>query len=244
MCLAEFAAYYYKDYKSDTCETIDSQPAVLSDDILEQTHPHTFNDTTALPKKKTLMNSKEVLKCRKVKAVLRYHTPNKTKEPEKYFHHLLMLYYPWRDENELLGNEQTYMSKFYVPEVQTVVQRNKDIFEPDSEAVIEALELLRTNNISRLHSYDAINDQENDDLQSQLIQDNNFNEDESFNNQISDHLVSTERQPAGRITFNNQPLEMSDDDLRQSVRSLNTQQRKAYDIILTWCRNKIKNMNS
>lgn len=53
MCLAEFAAYYYKDYKSDTCETIDSQPAVqLSDDILEQTHPHTFNDTTALPKKK------------------------------------------------------------------------------------------------------------------------------------------------------------------------------------------------
>ena len=37
---------------------------------------------------------------------------------------------------------------------------------------------------------------------------------------------------------------MSDDDLRQSVRSLNTQQRKAYDIVLTWCRNKIKNMNS
>lgn len=65
-----------------------------------------------------------------------------------------------------------------------------------------------------------------------------------FNNQISDHLVSTEQQPAGRITFNNQPLEMSDDDLRQSVRSLNTQQRKAYDIVLTWCRNKIKNRNS
>ena len=39
MCLAEFAAYYYKDYKSDTCETIDSQPAVLSDDILNK-HIH------------------------------------------------------------------------------------------------------------------------------------------------------------------------------------------------------------
>lgn len=52
------------------------------------------------------MNGKEVMKCRKVKAVIRCHTPNKTKEPEQYFHHLQMLYYPWRQETELLGNEQ------------------------------------------------------------------------------------------------------------------------------------------
>ena len=44
------------------------------------------------------MNTKEKMKCRKVKAVIRYHTPNKTKEPGRYFHHLLMLYniaLPW-----------------------------------------------------------------------------------------------------------------------------------------------------
>lgn len=33
MYLAEFAAYYYKDYKTDHCETVDAQPEVLSDDI-------------------------------------------------------------------------------------------------------------------------------------------------------------------------------------------------------------------
>ena len=54
--------------------------------------------------------------------MLRYHTPNKTKEPEAYFHHLLMPYYPWRDENSLLVKDGTYMSKFSEPDVQTVLQ--------------------------------------------------------------------------------------------------------------------------
>ena len=116
MCRAEFAAYYYKDYKSDVSETIDAQPEILSDDIIAQLHEN-LNHSIFLPAKIRLMNGKEVMKCRKVKAVIRYHTPNKTKEPEQYFHHLLMLYYPWRQETELLGNEQTYMSKFYEPEV-------------------------------------------------------------------------------------------------------------------------------
>ena len=204
----------------------------------------TTDDGSAFPKKLRLMNSKEDMKCKKVKAVIRCHTPKNTKEPDKYFHNLLMLYYPWREESELLGNEQTYRSKFYEPEVQTVVKHHRNIFEPDAEAVVEALELLRSNNHSFLHSYDAINNQENDDLQSQIQSDSN-DLDESFNNQISDHLApSTEQQPEGAITTYNQPLEISDDDLRQSVRSLNTLQRKAYEIVLSWCRNKIKNRNS
>ena len=45
------------------------------------------------------MNGKEIMKCRRlVKDVIRYHTPKKTKEPDRYFHHLLMLYYPWGQE--------------------------------------------------------------------------------------------------------------------------------------------------
>ena len=47
-----------------------------------------------------------------------------------------------RQETELLGNEQTYMSKFYEARVQTVVEHNKNIFE--------ALETLRNNDISTM----------------------------------------------------------------------------------------------
>ena len=55
------------------------------------------------------MNTKEKMECRKVTAVIRYHTPNKTKEPERYFHHLLMLYYPWRKESDLIAADQSYV---------------------------------------------------------------------------------------------------------------------------------------
>lgn len=37
---------------------------------------------------------------------------------------------------------------------------------------------------------------------------------------------------------------ISDDALRQFVRSLNTKQREAYNIVLSWCRNTMKNANS
>ena len=95
MCLAEFAAYDYKEYKTNYVIN-DTQPEILTDDASELHVQLTTNDgiISQLPPKIKLLNSNEIMKCRKSKAVLRYHTPNRTKEPEKYFHHLLMLYYP------------------------------------------------------------------------------------------------------------------------------------------------------
>ena len=40
------------------------------------------------------------------------------------------------------------------------------------------------------------------------------------------------------------PYEVTDDDLRATVRSLNTRQRYAFQIILKWCRDKVKNISS
>ena len=126
------------------------------------------------------------MKCRKVKAVLRYHTPNKRKEPESYFQHLLMLYYPWRDENNLMASDQTYTSKFYEPYVQTIVEHNTAIFEPDTDAVSEALEVLKSNQGNIIYSYDSINDQENADLQGE-VQDDSIPH-EPFNKQLPSYL--------------------------------------------------------
>ena len=94
-CLAEFAACYYKKYKID-CTPNDTQPEVLRDDATELHVQLTTNAdiTGQLPPKIKLLNTNEEMKCRKSKAVVRYHRPNKIKEPEKYFHHLLTLYYP------------------------------------------------------------------------------------------------------------------------------------------------------
>ena len=53
--------------------------------------PHYFKDY-----------SKEIMICRNTKLIIRYHTPDK-KEPEKYFHYLLVLYFPWCNLISLLS---------------------------------------------------------------------------------------------------------------------------------------------
>ncbi len=180
LCLARFAAYCYKDYRTDDADTKDSQPDVLNDELLESHHSNEHSENR-LPAKIKLLNKNEYMKCRKVQAVIRYHTPNKTKEPELYFHHLLMLYLPWREESELLSSDQTYRSKFYEPQVQTIVEQNRAMFEPDADAITEALEAMRNNPVKNAHSFDCMNDQENSDVRHELPNDSDPNE--SFNEQ-------------------------------------------------------------
>ena len=93
LCLAEFAAYYYKDYRKGSEETSDAQPEILTDQVIE-VQQNSSDPELSLPNKIRLMNTNEMMKCRKVRSVIRYHKPNKTKQPELYFHHLLMLYLP------------------------------------------------------------------------------------------------------------------------------------------------------
>ena len=154
-----------------------------------------------------------------------------------------MLYNPWRDETKLLGSDGTYASKYYQPDIQPIVDNNRSVFESDVSAVTEALENLR-NNQGIIHSYDSMNDKENDEIQSEVQDDPNL--EESFNEQIPSHLSSSDSDqpvPSG-ISVYTQPTAISDDELRQSIRSLNYRQRYAFDHVFTWCRNKMKNMNS
>lgn len=166
LCLAQFASYFYKEY-SNNSETSDAQPELLTHDAIElHVHLDTNTDLSSqLPPRIKLVNSNEVTKYMKIRAVMRYHTHKKRKEPENYFHRLLMPYYPWLNEDTLVGSEQTYASKFNEPEVQAVVEQNRAFFEPDSDAISEALEALRNNEgASILHSLDSLNDQENEEL--------------------------------------------------------------------------------
>ena len=77
------------------------------------------------------MSSKEKLKCRQVKAVLRYHVPNRHKSPEKSAHHLLFMFYPFRNEQELKSEiSGSYCEKLQEPAIINVINRNKQIFGP------------------------------------------------------------------------------------------------------------------
>ena len=222
----------FQRLQSDFNEVSDSQPEVLSDDFIESQDIENHN--TGFPVRIKLVTAEKLRSAEKLK--LSFDITLQTKE--KYFHHLLMLYFPWRNEQELFCEDHTYISKFYEPDVQEVVQRNKEMFEPDGDAINEALESLRKFDGVPTHSYVPINDQENEDLRQSLPDD--FDETESFNESLPQHLASNPEsvQPSYGISSYNQPLEISDDDLRKTVRSLNN------DVVLSWCRNKMANLNT
>ena len=64
--------------------------------------------------------------------------------------------------------------------MQAVVEHKRAVFEPDADAISEALETFRDNEgNNNLHSFDSSNDQENQDLHSHM-QANCGSDEESF----------------------------------------------------------------
>ena len=127
-----------------------------------------------------------------------------------------------------------------------MVELNRSVFEPDADAVTEALENLTNNQGNIIHSFDPINDQENSDLQIKTQNTDFTLPEESFNEQSTSDLGSSSdssQQVSQAISTYTQPTEISDDMLRYNARSLNEKQRSAYNIVLSWCRNTMKNLN-
>ena len=123
------------------------------------------------------MRSKDKMRCRSVKKILRFHTPNATLKPEEYAHHLLMLYYPFRHEQELLSSEEnSYLVKLSHPNVLAIVNQNKENFEPFGNLVEESL----INFKSHSRTTDSFAEQENDDLQENLFVDDVDSDDENI----------------------------------------------------------------
>ena len=83
---------------------------------------------------------------------------------------------------------QSYTSKFYEPNVYEVVESNISVFEPDADAVTEALENLTNNQAGNIiYSFDPINDQENSYLQMEtqkLIQKTHSHKSHLMNNHL------------------------------------------------------------
>ena len=70
------------------------------------------------------------MRCRKVRRILRYHVLNKLTSPEEFAHHVILLFFPCRDEKQLLSDcSSLYQNKVQEQGVQDVVNRNKIKFK-------------------------------------------------------------------------------------------------------------------
>ena len=113
-CDAEFLAYYTLENKLyKTCEY---QPDKLHDNLIENNR-----EECCYQPKIELMISGEAIRCRKVRRVLGYHVLSKLSSPEKLAYDVLLLFYPFIAEQELLSSfPSTYQNKLQEEGVQDV----------------------------------------------------------------------------------------------------------------------------
>jgi len=220
-CYGEFLRYYRIVSKPDKN---DCQPDEFNEKLVEVNH-----QGSVYPKKIPLMTCSEKLQCRKVPCVLRYYVPNRHKFPERYAHHLLFMFYPFRSEAELLSNEfNTYADKLNEPGVIEIVNFNKSRIEPYTELVEEAF--FRFSNDMSLNS-NSFAQQENDEVIEQL----------------GEALFDEEDQPGDEIHVPaNANIEqanniLNDSEIDRLIRGLNTMQREVFNVVHKWARDFVKN---
>ena len=221
MCYAFFLANYYVDAKSNVNEINDAIPSVLTDHLMEE------GETSDYPKVLPLMNSKQKLKCRKVKAVLRYGAQNKHKNPEKYAHHLLFCYYPFRSEDELkMGS---YVEKLHQPGVKDIVNENKQVIEPYDELVDNALENFVLD--SSPSNLDPFGQQENEEVENIILNQPRIFEYNQETPELQASLLRTQNL-------------VSDNELFDKIKTLNQKQRQIFDIAYSWTKCFVKSRNA
>ena len=131
------------------------------------------------PPKNKLMISGETMCCRKVRRILRYHVPNKLLSPEKFAHHVMLLFFPFRDEKQLLsGCPPLYQNKLQEQGVQDFVNRNKIKFEPYGDLVDQAFSQFNENSINNQDPHSQI---ENDETPEAEYDNENDSEDTETN---------------------------------------------------------------
>ena len=226
LCYAIFLSNYSLDSKKRDDERNDCQPEVLEEIISMDNDLH-------LPRSIPLMSSKEYLKLRGKKCVLRYHVPNRLKKPEAYAHHLLFMFYPFRNERDLNATlSKTFAEKLLERGVMETINRNKKVCEPYGEVVDEAFICFNEN----ARNLDPFGEQENDEVRERAANRVETDEEELEDSDRQEHSGGA---PSYTIT----PI-ISDDDLNKQIRSLNMKQRNIFNYVLGWTRRTIQSFKS
>ena len=118
--LSRIFSILHKNKSSKTCEY---QLDEFDDNLVRNDHE---NNHALTPPKIRLMIAGETMQCRKVRHILRYHVSNKLLGAEEFAHHVLFLFFLFRDVKELLsGFPPLYQNKLRKQEVQALINMNQ-----------------------------------------------------------------------------------------------------------------------
>ena len=160
----------------------------------------------------------------KKNTLLRFHVPNNILYPEKFAHHILLLFYPFRDAKKLSSVlPPLYQNKLLEQGVQVIVNINKIKFEPYGDLVDEVYSRL---NETLTNNQDPQNQIENDEIPGAEYPNDNDLEDTKTN--------KTSTIP----TF--MPQMLQDDEIAEGINSLNSKQREVFKVVHKWVKVYVK----
>ena len=137
MCLAQFATSYTYSKGNGNCIGADEN------EFAEQLDDNVPDDTDEMPDTNVikLQNGLGQMKKRKRKAVIWWHNFNIEKEPEKHFRSRVMLFLPWRIEENLCGNYISYEDR-YIDQIDQI-KATKKMFVHQEDEINSAFEHLQ-----------------------------------------------------------------------------------------------------
>ena len=90
---------------------------------------------------------------RKQEAILHVRRYELQTEPQKYYHSKLILFYPWKNEDDLITGFNSYMESYI--DKQDTIHKNAQSFNEDCERFDSALEAFENNGIPQ-SAWDSI----------------------------------------------------------------------------------------
>ena len=149
--------------------------------------------------------------------------------------HILFMYYPFRDENELLsGNLATYESNFSELTVINLVNQNHSLVEPFA-SIVDNTFLRLSSDIDNI--MDPYGQQENDEVNDYLTEEIDESESEPF------ETMEAHSADAGNNNLMSNKLPASPGNIiNENIRSLNMKQGEVFNFIHKWSRDYIKGL--
>ena len=162
--------------------------------------------------------------------VIRYHYVSKQKDEEAYYHRLLILYMPWRKEEDIPLNN-SYLQRF--EQVKQDIMASIQTYEPYNDEDEEILENFDPNETTPeiWNKVSAQIEQEQEVVQENITQTEHPYLDPEWIEDVNEPVIQRNSNSTFRIT---KQYLASDSDYLQNVRDLNVQQRQIFDHLFSW----------
>ncbi len=184
-------------------------------------------------------------------AVIRYPRVSKKKDSERYHMNMLRLYLPHRSENikpdHFLTYENYHMTGFTTLNnkrlrVKAVVEENMSDFEPKTDELDEAWEVLQEG-ADVQDAWAAIVPQaEQQRLDDQLNQVRVEDSDDDFHEiEVPELAQHTSRTTLPRCAIETRDPDITEEQAESMMRNLNGKQRELFNHVAKWCDEKVRN---